>query len=252
MSFLEELRKPFNLFSTAVALLSVLLSIYFYLESVQRREPVFLAYPTTTIVSKAVSSPNFTVVDAAGAKVEGDIQVLEISFWNDGRMPVEPHDIRTPVELQFPPGLRLLDSRVTRENKVGVTRFELRDVSADPTDGPRVALKWAHLDPGTGARLQFIYVGTPNASVQWQGDLLDAQISNAVGYLKRKLSEGSRLAVALTLILLCAVAPEVVKRLNKRRTGAVAVLIGFTWLAVIYGVMGLVFWLLFADKVPPV
>jgi len=150
MTILAELKKPFNLLSTAIAVLSLLLSVYFYYESLQKREPYYLPHQSSQIYSKAVASPKITVIDGDGKPVSGDIHVLEVSFWNNGRLPIEPVDVRTPIFVEFPEGYRLLDSKIVRENKPTITAFKLSEVKSEMSSAPRVRLEWAHLDPGLG------------------------------------------------------------------------------------------------------
>jgi hypothetical protein len=153
MTFLSELKKPFNLVSTVIAVFSILLSIYLYFQSLQKREPYYLQHSSSQIYKKSVVSPKITVIDDVGKPVVGDIHVVELSFWNNGKTPIEPSDVRTPIVLEFPDGYRLLDSKVVKENKPAVTRFKISDIPPSETAAPRVRLDWAHLDPGLGARL---------------------------------------------------------------------------------------------------
>jgi hypothetical protein len=253
MSFFEDIKKPINLLSIILAVLSLILSVYFYLASVQRREPYYLAHATSHIVSKTVVSPNFTVVDATGEKIAGDIHVLEVSFWNGGRLGIEPQDVRTPVFVEFPPGTRLLDAKVSKENKPAISQVRIIEMPSKPGSAPRVALNWFHLDPGLGARLQFIYVGEPNAPAAIRGDILDADIEDASGRLNRVASGWVRTATLLALAVASQILPDLVK-IQLRSTASL-----WLWLSVACGKriviwvpLAAVGWFLFASKSPPV
>ena len=49
MTLIEDLKKPFNLLSTFIAVVSLLLSLYFYFEAQQKREPVFIQHESSQI-----------------------------------------------------------------------------------------------------------------------------------------------------------------------------------------------------------
>jgi hypothetical protein len=251
MTILAEIKKPFNLLSTAIAVLSLLLSVYFYFESLQKREPYYLPHRSSQIYSKTVASPKITVVDVDGKPVTGNIHVLEVSFWNNGKLPIEPADVRTPIFIEFPAGSRLLDSKVVRENKPAITAFKLSEAKADPP--PRVRLEWAHLDPGLGARLQFIYVGDADPTLKVSGDILDAEILNGAGLLKRVATEWVRAAVLLALLVaaLALVHSIEIKQLPNR-SKSVAALFALVKLIAVVGFVILVFWVLAVPKTAPV
>ena len=253
MTILAELKKPFNLLSTAIAFLSLLLSVYFYFESLQKREPYYLPHQSSQIFSKAVASPKITVIDGAGKPVGGDIHVMEVSFWNNGKLPIEPLDVRTPVFFEFPAGYRLLDSKVVRENKPAITAFKLSESQTSDSFAPRVRLEWAHLDPSLGARLQFIYVGNANPTLKITGDILDAEILDGSGLLKRVTTEWVRALVLLALFVaaLALVDSVEIKHLPNRSKNAAA-MFALTKLVAVVGFVILVFWLLAVPKTAPV
>ena len=253
MTVLDELKKPFNLLSTAIAVFSLLLSVYFYFESLQRREPYYLPYQSAQIYNKAVASPKITVIDSTGKPVSGDIHVLEVSFWNNGKLPIEPSDVRTPIVFEFPNGYRLLDSKVVHENKPAITAFMLFELPISENSSPRIKLEWAHLDPGLGARIQFIYVGEANPELKINGDILDAEIKNGSGLLKRILPEWVRLFV---LVVLCMVGLILVNSVEVKQTPnrsrKFVLVSALVKLIVILGCVVLVFWLLAVPKIAPI
>lgn len=253
MTVLAELKKPFNLLSTAIAVLSLLLSVHFYLESLQRREPYYLAYQSAQIYNKAVASPKITVIDSAGKPVSGDIHVLEVSFWNNGKLPIEPSEVRTPIIFEFPDGYRLLESKVVRENKPAITSFTLFELPISEASSPRVKLEWTHLDPGLGARLQFIYVGEANPELKINWNILDAEIKNGSGLLKRMLPESVRV---IFLMVLCAVAIILVESIEVKQTlnrsKRFVLVSALVKLLIILGCLTLVFWLVAIPKIAPI
>lgn len=253
MPLFEDLKKPFNLLNVAIAVASLLLSIYFYFESRQKREPAFIAHPTSQIFNKATATPKLRLLDQAGSPIEGDVHVLEVSFWNHGRQPIEAGDIRTPVYVQFSPKTRVLEYSINRQNKPEITEFKLSEVSPQSPEGPRIGIQWSHLDPGLGARLQFIYVGEKNPNISFRGDILDAEIVDGASLVGRL---GGTTAISILAAFVGALTTEIFKSTKRRvpadlpkwrRRLTVALLF-----LLVYGAAVLLFWLLFTGKSAPV
>lgn len=185
MSLIEEIRKPFNLLNFAIAFVSLALSVYFYFQSQQKREPYYLSYPTTQIYKKTNASPNLHLVDKAGTQIDGDVHVLEFSFWNSGRQSIEPADVRTPIFFTLPEKTKVLDYSIVRENKADISGLKLSLHPDTELKNQRIQISWKHLDPGLGARIQVIYVGDQNQPLTFGGDILDAEITNGASVFDR-------------------------------------------------------------------
>lgn len=253
MTFFAELKKPFNLVSTVIAVFSILLSVYFYLESLQKREPYYLQHPSSQIYKKSVLSPKITVIDDVGKPVIGDIHVLELSFWNNGKTSIEPSDVRTPVFLEFPEGYRLLDRKIVKENKPAVTGFKISDIPPSETAAPRVRLEWAHLDPGLGARLQFIYVGEARPKLKFKGDILDAEILDGSGVLTNDTPAWIGMMAILAIILISVfILPQLFGRYIPNRSNWTTVTLGYISLIVSIGFGFFLIWLILAPKNVPI
>lgn len=253
MTFLSELKKPFNLVSTVIAVFSILLSIYLYFESLQKREPYYLQHPSSQIYNKSVISPKITVIDNIGKPVVGDIHVVELSFWNNGKTPIEPSDVRTPIFLEFPDGYRLLDSKIVKENKPAVSGFKISDIPSNDSNAPRVKLEWSHLDPGLGARLQFIYVGEAKPKLKFKGDILDSEILDGSSFLEKIQSQWARVITLMVLLIFGALLlPSIAMKYSPNSSKlALVIFSAATWIASI-GFVGFLAWILIAPKSVPI
>ena len=252
MSLLDELKKPYNLFTTLFSVGALAVSVYITYASIQKREPLFFVRSQSQIVNAKVSSPKFRVVDSDGSPVEGDIHVLELSFWNSGRLPIEPSDIRTPVAIRFPQGHRILDALVVAQTKPQVTNFAVSVPVKQDSAGPRVDLTWAHLDPGLGARLQVIFAGKALAEVSFEGDILDAEIENAHSPLRRNTNELTRAFLCfLVLVGSWGLGSVVFSRIYLRSRLLEALLL-LPKAAIFVGLPAFGMWLLFAPKSAPI
>lgn len=184
MPFWQDLKRPFNLVSTVIAVVSLLLSIYFYFEAKQRREPYYVVHPTNQIYSKSNPSPKIRLLDDQGASIPEDVYLLEVSFWNNGRLAIEAADVRVPVLLEMRGATRILDATVARENVGAVSEFRIARINH--TSNPKsIEIQWKHLDPGLGARIQIIYSGNAQPEIAFSGRILDASIENGAGPIGR-------------------------------------------------------------------
>lgn len=253
MPLVEEIKKPFNLLSTAIAVVSLVLSVYFYLEAKQKREPHYLSHPSSQIYNKANSSPKLHLIDKTGNQIDGDVHVLEFSFWNHGRQSIEASDARTPVFVQFPKGTTILDYSIVRENKPEISAFKLEQTTSPDQDAPRLVMKWTHLDPGLGVRIQAIYIGEINPPLIFGGDVLDAEILNGAPVMNRLVGEKVALSLAAFLgILASESSKQVFRRIPKELPKWRGRLVRLLVLLLIGCTAILLFWGLFMAKTAPV
>ena len=253
MTLLEDIKRPFNLLSTAIAIVSLALSIYFYFETLQRREPFYLQHETTQIFNRSSSSQNLRLTDATGKQIDADVHLLEISLWNHGRQPIEAADIRTPVYLELAGENRIIDFSVARDLKPQISKMKVTAVPSADGSLKRLQVSWDHLDPGLGARVQIIYTGSKAPEVKFGGDILDAEIKNGASPLSRLV--GANLATILSAALGALISesgrqtvkqvPQTLPKLRRRITKLLFVLAA-------YGVGALLFWLLLVGKSAPV
>jgi hypothetical protein len=214
MLIFDELKRPFNAFTTAMAAVGIALSIYFGLESRQKREPYFIAHETSQIYNKKNPSPKLNLIDQSGTKIDGDVHVIEVSFWNKGRQSIEPSDIRTPILMEFPAGTHILDFSVVRQNKPDITQFRLLDAPTKEASQSQLSLQWLHLDPGLGAHLQVIYIGEKNPNLVFKGDILDAEIANGAALIE--YHGFGRIVTIIFSFALASIASYLVEAAGKR------------------------------------
>src|ERR1700730_7863875 len=79
----------FRLFESVLAVLGIVLAIFFYYQSRFRREPYFYVDPTRNIlVNRELAIGDKLSVTFAGRPTQhGDITAMQCYFWNAGRAP---------------------------------------------------------------------------------------------------------------------------------------------------------------------
>lgn len=147
-----------SVISAMLAVLSIALAIFFYLENQQEREPIFLSTKGLLIYTSHsdVKSSNYKIsqITEDGEKpLVGNVYVQELAFWNKGRMAVEREDILDPLAFEFPEGYEVIDtfiSETTREKIVNPTvKF----------DGRRVGFSFDVLEKDEGFKIQVVFSG---------------------------------------------------------------------------------------------
>lgn len=171
MSLTEEIQKPINIISVALALISISLSIYFYLDSQKKRQPVFIHSPEISqIFDNDISSPKIRVIDEAGNIIKKDIYLKTTVIWNEGDIPIEPDDVRKPVILKGTGIEQLLDYKIIEQTDPEVSAFRLTKL--DSPENIQLKLEWNHFDPNHGAKIQLIYTGQSNPLLAYEGKIV--------------------------------------------------------------------------------
>jgi len=200
---LKEIKKPFNLIMFIIAIVSISLTIFFYLNGQKERKPVYqIAEPYSIVYDSSVSSPKISVIDSSGKLIQDDIYLITISFWNAGDLPIEPEDVRSSVILHIKPISRLLDFSIITQTDPNIIGFTLSEIPQSPssTEG-QLLLSWTHLDPGEGARFQIIYTGQKDSAVSFSGNILDVhKISN-----NNPSSQSRPISILLLIIALLSI-----------------------------------------------
>jgi len=153
----------------AVGIAGILLSVYFYSETIAEREPVFIVDSARTeiIRSERVTDTPLKVTRQTGEPIKGDITAVRTYFWNRGKLGIRPTNILEPITLSIDgEDSEVLDFKILRSSRNVVKPTIRRDES-----NPRQYLRLGFdiLESGDGFSIQVIYVGNPNAKVSLAG-----------------------------------------------------------------------------------
>ncbi|MGQ4661632.1 hypothetical protein [Lysobacter sp. F6437] len=250
MSLSEELKKPYNLLSTAIGVFGILLGFWLYYISQERREPFYLAKESVQIFDSSAASPSIELTDKAGVTVRENVYVVETSIWNAGKRPIEPSDVRIPLTLNLAGAKRILDYGVVEQNQPMIS-----EVSLSPVTGSKTALSisFKHLDPGLGARVKVVYAGQKDPEITLQGAIVGATIKDGTSVIYKYLPQWLSLFLSATVgWLLSGWSKTLAKRVptdwpkGRRRFIKAAIFLGTI------GVILLILRLLFGFTLPPV
>lgn len=164
---LDFLKHPLVvLVSLVVAVVSVGLTVYFYLDSREFREPVYLVDEEhKQIFDSTASSPKIKVLDKDSNPVTDNIFLATVTIWNAGKLSIEPEDVRVPLRIHIKPKSKLLDYSIVKESDPEITKFQLSE---------SLGLSWLHFDPGYGVKVQLLYSSREQAGIELTGKIKGA------------------------------------------------------------------------------
>ena len=174
MNLLEDLKKPINIISLSIAVVSLIGSAVFFSKSQQKKQPTYLvSEERVRIFDSSVSSPKIKVMDENSKLIDDDIFLTTIIFWNSGNLPIEPGDVRDPVKVTMSPCKRILDFSIIEATYPKIGDFKLYEAVQPQSDSltKNVAIDWKHLDSDFGLKFQIIYVGAENTKISFDGHI---------------------------------------------------------------------------------
>jgi hypothetical protein len=218
MSFIDDLKKPFNLTTIAIAVISITVSIMLYVKSKKEMIPTYMVSSSQVkIYDSKTSASGFTVIDASKKPITEDVYLLQTAFWNSGQLPIEPSAVRTPIRIHLTDCAQILEFKILKQTRPELANFRIlldTSVSQAPTE-KSLFLMWDHLDPNFGARIQIIFAGQASSKLFYTGYV--AGIDNFLeGAENDDLSTFQTILATILLVLLLSIAADVLKWIYSR------------------------------------
>ena len=181
-----------NIFSTVLAILSLVFGVYTYLDSKKEREPVYLSPKGFLIYSDKsdIKSSKYKMVEVTenGDHVlSQNVFVQEIAFWNKGEIAIEKEeDILKELYFEFPDGYKIVDAILLES-----TRFDVINPKINIKNN-RLFVDFSILEKNDGFKINIIFSGEKYAKVTLKGaikgvarfyskdDLITENISSAI------------------------------------------------------------------------
>lgn len=175
MSLIEDIKKPFNIIMLAVAIVAIVLSIFFYSSSIKKKEPVYSISETQLqIYNSNLSTDNIKVLDKNGNQIKKNIFVTTLTFWNNGQLGIDSADVKKPISFMLTDGAKLIDYKIIKAIHSEIARYTL---STDSTNqGEKILLSWSYLDAGFGVEIQIMYSNRYESSIVVDGYISEANL----------------------------------------------------------------------------
>ena len=148
----------------AATVLSLFLGIYFYIQSIKKRDLVYFVNPAQAVVVKTGEASNLHV-SYGDRELKSDVTAAQVAIWNRGNESVRPENILEPVTIHTSPSVQILEARIRKKS---------RDVVDDSLDQTRlsegiVGVKWKIFEQGDGVVIQLVYAGSPSTQIKVSG-----------------------------------------------------------------------------------
>ena len=176
MKILDEIKKPFNIITLLLTIISIVLSVVFYLNSQKNKDLSYLINePASIIYDSKNSSSKIKLFEKDSVVITDNVYLLTGTLWNSGELPIYLNDIRKDIMLEINDSNRILDFKINKQNDSEVANFELNEI-----ENNTLKLNWDYFDPQFGLNFQIIYLGNENPEFNVTGKILGISNINKV------------------------------------------------------------------------
>ncbi|MBK9240910.1 MAG: hypothetical protein IPL75_11745 [Acidobacteria bacterium] len=154
-AIMDFFRRPeVGIAGSVASIISIGLSVYFFLASSETPELTYFVHPVKAAVVRTGQASGLSV-QFDGQVLRSDITATQIAFWNAGRRPIRGSAILSPLVIRTGNGERILEARIRKTS---------RDVAGVVLDSSRMAsgeveIRWSILEQNDGGVLQLVYAG---------------------------------------------------------------------------------------------
>lgn len=215
----------------------VVLAVYFYRQSREEREPVFVVDPNRVEILSAerVATAPIKVLRRDNAPIQADLYAVRFYFWNAGKRSIRPENVLDTIRITLQePGSEILDFKPLKTSRP-IAQIHLEHAGSGVQKLHTLLLTFSILERGDGLAGQIIYQGSAHAALRVSGAVEGGEIQTATTgsfwAVIRRSNLGtiavSVLAAAGILIFLSLVMPRVMTRLepHKRLYAALPIVI---------------------------
>lgn len=169
MTLIEEIKKPFNIITLFLTVVSLILSVFFYLDSKREKNISYqLVEPTSLIFDSKNSSSKIKLFERDSILITDNVYVQTGTIWNSGDFPILKSDIRKQMAIKLNGVKRILDFKIVKQKDANIANFNLVQGNEQS-----INIDWEYFDPSFGFVFQVIYIGDDNPKFELQGKLLD-------------------------------------------------------------------------------
>lgn len=192
MTLIEEIKKPFNIITLSLTVVSLLLSVFFYFDGKKEKNISYqLVEPTSLIFDSKNSSSKIKLFEKDSILITDNVYVQTGTIWNSGDFPILKSDIRKQMAIKLNGAKRILDFKIVKQKDASIANFKLMQ-----GDEQSINIGWEYFDPTYGFVFQVIYIGEDNPKFELQGKILDIS-----GFSKVKQDEKVDKKVWIALII---------------------------------------------------
>ncbi|TVL96887.1 MAG: hypothetical protein CV087_23120 [Candidatus Brocadia sp. WS118] len=124
----------FGVLGLVVGLIGIYLAIYFKLQSVEIREPIYYRGADWVIINRGpgfIESP-FKIIRSDGNEIKNDIYLTKIYFWNNGKKPIRKENILDGLNITLEDSVgTFLDYKILKTSR-DIINFQVISDSLNP------------------------------------------------------------------------------------------------------------------------
>ena len=164
--FLKSLpSNPYVFLALAIiAVVSLVLTVYFWIDSKASRELTYFVNPARAVVVQSGKSTDLSI-SYQNQPIQGDITAAQIAIWNAGKLSIKSADVLKPTVIYTEGGEQILEATIRNPGR------DVSQISLDRTKLKEgmVTLNWNILEKNDGAVIQIIYAGNPTSKIVADG-----------------------------------------------------------------------------------
>lgn len=156
----------FNAVTLTVALIGIILTIYFAIRARKVKKPVY-AVRTINLVKDKLGKIDRVEMLFDGRRIE-NLSISKFVLWNEGKETIRAADIapRDPLRIMIDPEYRILDCKIIAERN-RANGF----VATVAEDGLSICITFDYFDRQEGAVLEIAHTGTDSSCLTLMGSL---------------------------------------------------------------------------------
>lgn len=144
--------------SFIIGLIALFSGLFFYLSSIDRRDPIFSIDPSRIriLYSNNISKAAIKIFKANGQEVKSDLSILKIYFWNHGKKSIRPENVLSPIIItKIDSTTNILDAKLTRFSRsISGIRLNFPDSTKNS-----IEIEFNILERNDGGIVQIMYEG---------------------------------------------------------------------------------------------
>lgn len=180
MTFKEDILRPFNYISLSLAIVGIVLAVFFYLDGKRTKSISYHIDQPSLIYDSENASSAIKVVAKDSSPIDDDVYLLTGIIWNSGNLPISNEDVRKTISVSLSPSEKILDYKIVKQTDRDIAKFLLVK-----NDNKSLNLAWQYFDPGYGLKFQVIYTGDDNPKFILSGKVLDVKSFSNIKQIER-------------------------------------------------------------------
>lgn len=182
MTVFEDVKKPFNLFTLLLAIIGIILTVFFYFKSQKVKDISYLLNePSSLIFDSKNASSAIKVIEKDSNIVSGDVYLLTGSIWNSGDYPISKDEVRLPLSITLSNSIRIIDFKIIQQKDSAIANFVLSKEKPNSLN-----ISWKYFDPSFGFKFQIMYVGKGISEFKLNGKILDIKKFTEVEMIEKQ------------------------------------------------------------------